>query len=176
MKIEIVAKNYHVTQELKDVLAKKTAKLDKYFDENAKCKIYLKKEKKDAKMEVSLEYQGQSIRAEGKGENFYDDIDIVLPKLERQIYKHRSKLEAKLRQGAYKGDRVFEEEAPAEEEFRLVKTKQFDVKPMSVDDAIVEFELSGYGFYVFQDEATMTVKVLYLRDDGNIGLIDPIVG
>ena len=46
---------------------------------------------------------------------------------------------------------------------------------MSVDEAIVEFELSGYGFYVFLDEETNTVKVLYLRDDGNIGLIDPII-
>jgi len=174
MKIEIVAKNYHVTQELKDVLAKKIAKLDKYFEDGAKCKVYLKKEKKDAKMELSLEYQGASIRAEAKAENFYDAIDIALPKVERQIYKHRSKLEAKLKKGAYKEEFTFEE--PIEEDFRLVKTKQFDVKPMSVEDAIVEFELSGYGFYVFLDAETNTVKVLYLRDDGNIGLIDPIVG
>ena len=175
MKIEIVAKNYHVTQELKDVLAKKIAKLDKYFEDGAKCKVYLKKEKKDAKMELSLEYQGASIRAEAKAENFYDAIDIALPKVERQIYKHRSKLEAKLKKGAYKGEKLYEEEQPAEEDFRLVKTKQFDVKPMSVDEAIVEFELSGYGFYVFLDEETNTVKVLYLRDDGNIVLIDPII-
>ena len=175
MKIEIVAKNYHVTQELKDVLAKKIAKLDKYFDEDARCKVYLKKEKKDAKMEISLEYHGASIRAEAKAENFYDAIDIVLPKVERQIYKHRSKFEAKLKKNAYKGEKLYEEE-PAEEDFRLVKTKQFNVKPMSVEDAIVEFELSGYGFYVFMDAETNSVKVLYLRDDGNIGLIDPIIG
>ncbi|MBO7369342.1 MAG: ribosome-associated translation inhibitor RaiA [Clostridia bacterium] len=174
MKIEIVAKNYHVTQELKDVLAKKIAKLDKYFEDDAKCNVYLKKERKDAKMELSLEYQTTSIRAEAKAENFYDAIDIALPKVERQIYKHRSKLEAKLKKGAYKGEKLYEE--PVEEDFRLVKTKQFDVKPMGVDDAIVEFELSGYGFYVFLDAETNTVKVLYLRDDGNIGLIDPVVG
>ena len=174
MKIEIVAKNYNVTQELKDVLQKKIARLDKYFEEDAKCKIYLKKEKKEAKMEISLEYHGALIRAEGKGENFYDEIDVVLPKVERQIYKHRSKLEAKLKKGAYKGDRLYEEPAQ-EEEFRLVKTKQFEVKPMSVDDAIVEFELSGYGFYVFLDYETNTIKVLYLRSDGNIGLIDPVI-
>ena len=85
MKIEIVAKNYNVTQELKDVLQKKIARLDKYFEEDAKCKIYLKKEKKEAKMEISLEYHGALIRAEGRGENFYDEIDVVLPKVERQI-------------------------------------------------------------------------------------------
>ena len=174
MKIEIVAKNYHVNQELKDVLDKKIAKLDKYFDDDSRCKLYLKKEKKEAKIELSLDYQGQLIRAEAKAENFYDAIDIVLPKVERQIYKHRSKLEAKLKKGAYKGDKLFEEQ-PAEEDFRLVKTKQFEVKPLSVDEAIVEFELSGYGFYVFLDVETNTVKVLYLREDGNIGLIDPIV-
>ncbi|MBO4573564.1 MAG: ribosome-associated translation inhibitor RaiA [Clostridia bacterium] len=173
MKIEIVAKNYHVNQDLKDVLGKKISKLDKYFDDDSNCKIYLKKEKKDAKMEVSLAYQGQLIRAEAKAENFYDAIDIALPKVERQIYKHRTKLEDKLKKGAFKGEKLFEE--PVEEDFRLVKTKQFEVKPLTVEDAIVEFELSGYGFYVFLDVETNTVKVLYLRDDGNIGLIDPIV-
>ena len=173
MKIEIVAKDYHVTQELKEVLSKKIARLDKYFEDGAKCKVYLKKEKKDAKMEISLEYQGAAIRAESKAENFYDAIDIILPKVERQIYKHRSKLEAKLKKGAYKGEKLFEE--VVEDDFRLVKTKQFELKPLTVDEAIVEFELSGYGFYVFLDVDSNTVKVLYLRDDGNIGLIDPII-
>ncbi|MBR1891657.1 MAG: ribosome-associated translation inhibitor RaiA [Clostridia bacterium] len=174
MKIEIVTKNYHVNNELREVLDKKIAKLDKYFDDQAKCKVYLKKEKKDSKMELSLDYLGQAVRAEAKAENFYDAIDKILPKVERQIYKHRSKLEAKLKKTAFKGDLVYEE--PVEtEEFKLVKTKRFDVYPMTVDEAIVEFELSGYGFFVFLDADSNTVKVLYLRDDGNIGLIDPVV-
>lgn len=174
MKMEIVAKNYRVTQDLKDVIQKKISKLDKYFDDDAKCKLYLKKEKRDSKMEVSLDCKSLSIRAEAKGDNFYDIIDLILPKLEKQIHKHRSKLEAKLKQGAYKGDYVYEQTEDTNE-FKLVKTKQFELIPMTQEDAITEFELLGHTFFVFQDSEDNRVKVLYLREDGNIGLIDPII-
>ncbi|MBO7368685.1 MAG: ribosome-associated translation inhibitor RaiA [Clostridia bacterium] len=173
MKIEIVTKNYRVSDELNEVLSKKISKLDKYFEDDAKCRVYLKKVKRDAKMEISLLHKGLDIRAEGKGENFYDIIDLVLPKLERQIYKHRSKLEDKLKKSAFSGDKLF---ALAEDdEFALVKTKQFEVTPCTIDEAIEQFELSGYGFFVFYDIEADKTKVLYLREDGNVGLIDPIV-
>ncbi len=172
MKIEIVAKNYQVKEQLSEILEKKVAKLDKYFDEDSVCKIYLKQEKRECKMELSINYKGSLIRAEAKGDNFYDTIDIVLPKIERQIYKYRSKLESKLRQGAYLKDRIYEEKDV--NDFKLVKTKQFELTPMSVDEAIEEFELTGHSFFVFFDKNNDKTKVLYLRDDGNIGLIDPI--
>ena len=171
MKIEIVTKNYRVSDELNEVLEKKTSKLDKFFDEGAKCRIYLKKEKRGGKMEVSLNHKGVDVRAEGKGDNFYDIIDMIIPKLERQIYKHRSKLEDKLKKSAFNEEIIL----PEEDEFVLVKTKQFEVKPCSVEEAIEEFELSGYGFYVFLDVDANKLKVLYLREDGNVGLIDPII-
>lgn len=172
MKIEIVAKNYQVKEQLSEILEKKVAKLDKYFDEDSVCKIYLKQEKRECKMELSINYKGSLIRAEAKGDNFYDTIDIVLPKIERQIYKYRSKLESKLRQGAYLKERIYEEKDV--NDFKLVKTKQFELTPMSIDEAIEEFELTGHSFFVFFDKNNDKTKVLYLRDDGNIGLIDPI--
>ena len=171
MKIDIVTKNYRVSDELNAILEKKISKLDKFFDGDAKCRVYLKKEKRDSKMEISISHRYMDIRAEGKGENFYDIIDMVVPKLERQIYKHRSKLDDKFKKVAAENQPAFEDE----NEFALVKTKKFELTPVSVEKAIEEFELSGYGFYVFLDMATNTVKVLYLREDGNIGLIDPIV-
>ncbi|MBO7525904.1 MAG: ribosome-associated translation inhibitor RaiA [Clostridia bacterium] len=97
MKIGIVTKNYRVSDELNEVLEKKISKLDKFFEDDATCRIYLKKEKRGGKMEVSLRSKGVDVRAEGVGDNFYDIIDLVVPKLERQIFKHRSKLEDKLK-------------------------------------------------------------------------------
>ncbi len=173
MKIEIVAKNYQVKDQLSEIIEKKVTRLDKYFEEDSVCKIYLKAEKRDCKMEVSINYKGSFIRAEAKGDNFYDAIDIVLPKIERQIYKYRSKLESKLRQGAYAKDRIYEQQD--ENEFKLVKTKKFELTPMSLDEAIEEFELTGHSFFVFFDKDNDKTKVLYLRDDGNIGLIDPVI-
>ncbi len=173
MKIEIVAKNYQVKDQLSEIIEKKVARLDKYFEEDSVCKIYLKAEKRDCKMELSINYKGSFIRAEAKGDNFYDAIDIVLPKIERQIYKYRSKLESKLRQGAYSKDRIYEEQE--DNDFKLVKTKKFELSPMSLDEAIEEFELTGHSFFVFFDKDNDKTKVLYLRDDGNIGLIDPVI-
>lgn len=173
MKIEIVAKNYQVKDQLSEVISKKVARLDKYFDEDSVCKVYLKAEKRDSKMEVSFNYKGSFIRAEAKADNFYDAIDVVLPKIERQIYKYRSKLESKLRSGAYLKDRIFEDRE--DNDFKLVKTKKFELNPMSLDEAIEEFELTGHSFFVFYDKDNQKTKVLYLRDDGNIGLIDPII-
>ncbi len=172
MKIEIAAKNYRVTTDLDKVLEKKLSKLDKYFDDDATCKVYLKKEKRDSKMEVSLERGGLYLRAQANGENFYDIIDAIVPKLERQIYKYRSKLEKKLKTGV----KIEKLEPSAEaDEFKLVKTKQFEVKPMSIDEAIEEFELIGHSFFVYLDADDNKIKVLYLRDDGNIGLINPVI-
>lgn len=173
MKIEIVAKNYQVKDQLSEVIEKKVARLDKYFEEDSVCKIYLKAEKRESKMEVSINYKGSFIRAEAKADNFYDAIDVVLPKIERQIYKYRSKLESKLRSGAYQKERIYE--AQDENDFKLVKTKKFELNPMSLEEAIEEFELTGHSFFVFFDKDNEKTKVLYLRDDGNIGLIDPVI-
>ncbi|MBQ4587434.1 MAG: ribosome-associated translation inhibitor RaiA [Clostridia bacterium] len=173
MRIEIVAKNYQVKDQLQEVIEKKVARLDKYFEEDATCRIYLKVEKRDSKMELSINYKGTFIRAEAKGDNFYDTIDVLLPKIERQIYKYRSKFEAKLRAGALKQEMIYEEKI--ENDFKLVKTKKFELTPMSLDEAIEEFELTGHSFFVYFDKDSEKTKVLYLRDDGNIGLIDPVI-
>ncbi|MCI5838272.1 MAG: ribosome-associated translation inhibitor RaiA [Christensenellaceae bacterium] len=173
MRIETVCKNYQMSEKLNDIIVKKVNKFDKYFDEDTRCKICLKKEGKQCKMEIQMDYKNDFLRAQAYAENFYDALDIVLPKIESQIYKHRTKLEKKLKSGAFQEKYIYAD--GSEPEPKLVKTKRFEMKPMGVQEAIEEFGLVGHSFYVFLDEATNTVKVLYLRDDGNVGLIDPVV-
>ncbi len=171
MRIELVAKNYQVNEKIDGVITKKVAKLDKYFDEDAKCKIYLKKENaRTCKIEMEVNYKNNVIRAQAYAENFYDAIDLVVPKLEKQIYKYRSKFEKQLKQGALKEVMFTEDELRP---LKVVKTKKFKLQPMDLNEAMEEFEMLGHTFYVFLDKQTSTVKVLYLRDDGNLGLIDP---
>jgi len=170
MKIEMVCKNYNAGEKLKDLIERKIAKLDKYFEDDTKCKIYMKKEGKSSKMEVSLEYKGNFVRAQAYGENFYDTIDIVLPKIEGQLRKHRTKLEKKLRDNAFTQAPIFEAVEP--EDVRIAKVKTFTLHPMTVEEAVTEFELMGHSFFVFLDSETTKVKVLYLRDDGNLGMLD----
>ena len=170
MKIEMVCKNYNAGEKLKDLIEKKIAKLDKYFEEEAKCKIYLKKENRDCKMEAELNYKGVVIRAQAYAENFYDAVDLVIPKLEKQVCKHHSKLGKQIRQTALK-DVPFtaDELRPAV----IVKTKKFKLEALTTDEAIEQFEMLGHSFYVYLDKASEQIKVLYLRDDGELGLIEP---
>lgn len=171
MTIEIIAKNYQVNEKISSIIEKKVAKLDRYFEDDSKCKVYLKKENRTCKIELEVNYKNNLLRAQAYADNFYDGIDLVVPKLERQIYKHRSKLEKQLRRNALDEQEFSVQEL---EPAKLVKTKQFNLAPMDVDEAMEEFELLGHNFYVFLDKASSKVKVLYLRDDGDMGLIDPI--
>ncbi len=170
MRINIIAKNYQVNEKITSVIEKKSTKLDKYFEEEATCKIYLKKENRDCKMEAELSYKGTTIRAQAYAENFYDAVDLVIPKLEKQICKHHSKLGKHVRQDAIK-DGLF-----TADELRhasIVKTKKFKLEALDIDEAIEQFEMLGHTFFVFLDKKSETVKVLYLRDDGELGLIEP---
>lgn len=170
MKIEMVCKNCIAGEKLREVIDKKISKLDKYFEDDTKCKIYMKKEGKSSKMEVSLEYKGNFIRAQAYGDNFYDTIDIVLPKIEGQLRKHRTKLEKQLKQNAFTQAPIYEAVEP--EDVRISKVKSFTLHPMTVEEAITEFELMGHSFFVFLETETSKVKVLYLRDDGDLGMLD----
>lgn len=172
MRIEINGRNYKASEKLADVVRKKVLRLEKYFDEDAVCSVCLKQEGKYAKTEVTISYKGNMVRSEVCADNFYDGIDDVLPKIERQICKHKDKLESKLKQDAFEGKRLFlqgEEFA----ESKLVKTKTFDLTPMTTEEAAEQLDLLGHTFYLFQDSQTGEVRAVYLRRNGDIGLLVP---
>ena len=172
MRIEISEKNCKAGEKLIGVVEKKVSKLDKYFDEDAVCSVYLKQEDKLSKTELTIYYKGNMVRAEVCGDNFYDNIDAVLPKIEKQIYKHKSKIESKLKKGAFLEKQLFfrEEVLP---ESKLVKTKTFTLTPMTTEEAVEQLDLLGHSFYVFQDVQTDEVRVVYLRENGDVGLLIP---
>ena len=172
MRIEIIEKNCKASEKLLAIVNKKTARLEKYFDEDALCSVYLKTEGKRSKTELTIYYKGNMIRAEVSGENFYDNIDAVLPKIEKQIYKHKSKLESRLKKDAFVEKQLFfrEEELP---EAHVVKTKTFRLTPMTAEEAAEQLDLLGHTFYIFQDAETGEVRVVYLRENGDIGLLIP---
>ena len=107
MRIEIIEKNCKASEKLVGIVEKKIGRLEKYFDEDSVCTVYLKQDGKFAKTEVTILYKGNMIRAEVSGDNFYDGIDNVLPKIENQIYRHKTKLESKLKKDAFFEKRLF---------------------------------------------------------------------
>ncbi len=176
MKVEITCRNYKAGEHLKEVTEQKIGKLDKYFeDKDTVAKVCLKQEGDKQTTEVMLDYAGKFVRATATSDNFYDNLDTVLPKLEGQIRKYRTRFDKNQKNSAFVDAAVFDEQGRWENKSKLsvVKEKKFGLKPMTVNEAIEEMELLGHSFYVFLEAKSHTVQVLYLRNDGDLGLIEP---
>ena len=175
MRIEFLTKNYNPSEKLKDLIEKKVERLDKFFEDDTKVKILLKEANDVQTLELTIMVDSAIMRAEVSSDNMYDNIDIALPKLERQIIKHRSKLSSKSKKFRVKElDTAFDTVVEKEDKHGLVRRKTYELTPMTVEDAIEEMELVGHSFYVFEDKATKNVNVLYKRNDGDYGLIEAI--
>lgn len=178
MKISIIGKNIEVSDYLHDLITKKVGKLDKYFPEDTEAHVTLAVERNRHIVEVTIPYAGGIIRGEETSGDMYASVDNVLAKLEKQIVRHRTKLEKNLKAGAFKApepvfNETFDEEDLDEKPAQVVKIKHFDIKPMTVDEAMLQLELLGHSFYMFTNGDTGVINVLYKRKDGNYGLIEP---
>ncbi len=176
MRTVITGRHMDVSPALHERVDKKLKKLDKYFGSNTEAHVFMHVEKGRHIMEITIVYDGITFRAEEHSDNMFKSIDSVLKKIDKQIKHHRSKLEKRLKTGAFNGDT--EEPLEGDEfedlpEIELVKTKRFPVKPIDVEEAKMQMQLVGHNFYVFTNSDTEQVNVLYRRKDGNLGLIEP---
>ena len=182
MTIEYLCKNYEASDKLKAVIEKKVQRLDKFFEDDVRIKIALKKGNTRSTndlytLELTIYLDGTVLRAEVTSDNMYNNIDLAMPKLEKQIIRHHKKIESKSKKFRARDLSAIVEE-PAEEqesEKMLVRSKCYTLIPMSIDDAIEELELVGHNFYVFLNKSTNSINVLYVRNDGNYGLIETVV-
>lgn len=124
------------------------------------------------KVEVVIPFNGVLLRAEEITDDMYKSIDRVEEKLERQIRKQKTKLSKRIN-NQLKFSEIATDNFDEDYEGELVKTKKFAVKPMNVDEAILQMELIGHNFFVYKDADTNNVSVLYKRKDGNYGLLEP---
>lgn len=174
MKFIISGKNIEVTEALKDKITKKIGKLDKFFNPNTEVHATLSVEKTRQMIEVTITSNGIVLRGEESNEDMYTSIDKVVDKLERQIRRNKTRLEKQLREGAFRSEDVeFDTNVDEEREFKIVRSKKFAIKPMDVEEAILQMNLLGHEFYMFSNADTKEVNVVYRRRDGNYGLIEP---
>ena len=171
MKIIITGKNIGISDYLKEITQKKVGKLQRYLKEDTEVQVSLCVEKNRHICEVAIPFVGAVIRAKEVTGDMYASVDNVIDKLEKQIIKHRTRLEKRLREDAFIGAQVDESALPHMR--RIVRTKRFALKPMSTQEAVEQMELLGHSFFVFNNATTDEVNVLYLRDDGDLGLIEP---
>lgn len=178
MKTIITGKNMSVSAGVTERVLKKTDKMERYLHPNTEILVRLTKEKNNRRTcEITVPFEGVVLRAEASNDdNLYVCIDQALAKLEKQIHKHRTKLAKHVREDAFQPSEyeyTEEMETSDEENRRIVRRKSFPVRPMSVDDAVLQMELLGHSFFVFVNAETGSSNVLYLRKDGNLGLLEP---
>ena len=176
MRISITGKNLEISDYLSELVNKKVGKLERYFPQDTEVFVTLSVEKNRHIVEVTIPYEGGVIRGEEITGDMYASIDNVLDKLEKQIIRHRTRLEKCLRVGAVREieTRFGAELDEADEEGpKIVRVKRFAIKPMSEEEAMLQIEMVGHSFYVFLNSDTNRMNVLYKRKDGNYGLIEP---
>lgn len=181
MKFNIRGENIHVTAALREYVEKKVGRLEKYFDTPQQTDVHvtLRVLRGEGTIEVTIPLTGVIIRAEETHEDMYAAIDLVVEKVERQIRKHKTKLMRQLRIETNGRTLVREAEPVAvltEEEdidINIVRTKRFDLKPMDAEEAVLQMDMLGHSFFVFQNSETNDVNVVYRRNDGRYGLIEP---
>ena len=157
---------------------KKVGKLDRFFKEDATAAITFSVEKDRLnKVEITIRSSGTIFRVSESTSDMNASIDAAVTTLERQIRKNKTRLEKRLRQGAFERAvdaevSSFAPDEPAEGEYSIVRSKTFPIKPMTKDEAILQMNLLGHSFFAFKDEeAGDAFAVVYRRNDGDYGLI-----
>ncbi|MBR1845206.1 MAG: ribosome-associated translation inhibitor RaiA [Oscillospiraceae bacterium] len=160
-----------------DYAEKKVGKLDRYFHEDAEALVrFQEKKRNQVKVEVTVRTKASIFRAESYSDSMYSAIDAAVNTIEGQIRKNKTRLAKQLKKDAFVPDlSVGEpEEVPEvpEEQIQVVRSKRFALKPMSVEEAIMQMNLLGHSFFAFRnaDDGGL-FAVVYAREDGDYGLI-----
>jgi len=175
MKFVYTGKGMEVSESLKARVEKKLGKMERYFNKEAEATVRFKQQKGARNIiEITVSVGSLILRAEECSNDMYLSIDRAVDKLESQLRRYRTKLDKHLRDA--KAEPVAElavEDVYEEASYDVVRVKKFAVKPMGVEDAITQMELLGHDFFLFLNEENDTMCVLYRRNDGSYGMLQP---
>jgi len=171
MKVTITGRHLKLNDDIKSYAERKLQKAETYFDGIIEAHMILFAEKHRRIAEVTFGAKGTTFHAQEETEDIYASIDGVMEKVDRQIRRHKEKV----RNRKHHPKEVVTETTEDSEttEPRIVKVSKFAAKPMTVQDAVAQMELSGDDFLMFSNSQTEQVNVVYKRKDGNYGWIEP---
>ena len=175
MKYNIRGDKILVTDAIKDYITEKIDKLNKYFEKpnSVTANVLVKVKGYDQTIEVTIPTTSFTIRNEESSEDLYAAIDLVTDKIERQIRKNKTKINKIEKSKAKKLNLAYIDESEEDTtEYKIVKRKTLDTKPMDEEEAILQMEMLGHDFFIYKDRDTKNVCVLYKRKDNNYGLIE----
>ncbi|WP_225048828.1 ribosome hibernation-promoting factor, HPF/YfiA family [Lacticaseibacillus kribbianus] len=171
--------NIEVTDAIRNYVEKRISKLNKFFESSVEAiahvnlKVY---PDKTAKVEVTIPLSYLTLRAEETSPDLYASVDLVTDKLERQVRKYKTKINRKSRE---KGFAPIQVDAPAaaeqpetDDSLQVVRTKRVSLKPMDSQEAILQMDMLGHNFFIFEDADTNGTSIVYKRRDGRYGLIE----
>ncbi|WP_232699716.1 ribosome hibernation-promoting factor, HPF/YfiA family [Brevibacillus daliensis] len=182
MNFNIRGENIQITAALREYVEKKVSRLGKYFENSGDLdvSVTMRVLRGESTIEVTIPTTGVILRGEVTHGDMYAAIDLVVEKLERQVRKYKTKVNRKQRH-EHGSKAIFSVDtssvAVADEEddvqFDIVRTKRFNLKPMDTEEAVMQMELLGHNFFVFENSDNNEVNVVYRRNDGRYGLIEP---
>ena len=177
MKINIIGRQLSVYEDTKEMITEKLSKLDKYFGDEGSATVTLSHKRNLSTLEITIKASNTLFRSEVDADSFRDAMDRSIDNIERQIRKNKTKLRKKLREGIISDAAIAAASLEAVDEPEdsdiIIRKKVFEYTPMSPEEAVMQMNLLGHSFFVFNDAITGKTCVVYTRKDGNYGLIEP---
>lgn len=178
MKFKIIGRRYDLTDKIKDYVEKKLSKLDKFFKDESEARVVIGTIKDNDYIEATIYAGGMMYRAEASDREILAAVDKIVDVIERQIRKNKTRLEKKIKRDATVDNMLLSgtpyTDSEEANEFEIVKTKRFTVKPMSSEEAVLQMNLLGHNFFVFKNQDTNEMNIVYKRKDGKYAIIESI--
>jgi putative sigma-54 modulation protein len=172
MKVTITAKKMQISPAFTEYAEKRLAsKLDKFFGDEADAKITLTEFKNQIILELTVKYNSMIYRAEQPAVDKEDALDATIDKIIRQIRKNKTKIEKRLKDSAFK--ETFADTVTEQEDYEVIKHKKFEMRPMDLDEAILQMNMLGHNFFMFSNASTGKINVVYKRKEGNYAVLEP---
>lgn len=172
MKLTITAKKMQVSQNFTDYAEERlNSKLGKFFGDEADAKIVLSELKNQIILELTVKYNSMIYRAERAATDKNDALDDAIDKIIRQIRKNKTRIEKKLKDTAFKDS--FAEPIPEQTDYEIIKHKKFKMRPMDIEEAVLQMNMLGHSFFMFTNAATGEINVVYKRTEGNYAVLEP---
>ena len=174
MRYNIRGEKVEITPSIRSYIEDKIGKLDKYFENPSiiDANVVIKVRGKEQKIEITIPAVHYTLRSEESHDDLYVAIDLTVDKLERQIRKNKTKINSKIKKNIIQNFEMDLEDSFEDDNSKILKRKKVDMKPMDEEEAVLQMNMLGHSFFVFKNADTNSICVLYLRKDGNYGIIE----
>ncbi len=178
MRYNIKGKNMEIGERTKEKVSDKLDRAKKLFPEDAEATVVIKNEKLEYIVEVTIPMSKRVVRAEVSADDMMTAVDKAVDIIERQIVRYKKRLKTQMKKNAafkaeYDAINIPVDDTDDDTLYKIEKSKKFEIRPMSAEEAVMQMELLGHSFFVFRNDETELINVVYKRKDGSFGLIEP---